>query len=172
MPTQCFLSNNCKHPRVGTTNTKGIAMKEFIEQLKLYREYILIMVALVSGCLFIINYFATKDALTSTQNELNALIAEGNCVLNYRVNQSEVSAAIANLEKERLEKLKLRVDLTRQSQDRLSSTEKLYNEEQLKQITKDFERIEKDLDGYRTTARVITEHMMNQACSKLKASKK
>ena len=147
-------------------------MKEFIEQLKLYREYILIIVALVSGCLFIANYFATKDALTKTQSELNSLIAEGNCSLNYRVNQSEVNAAIANLEKERLEKMNLRVELTMRSKGGLSQMEKLYNDEQLLQVTKDFERINQDLTAYHTTSRTITDHLMNRACDKEKASKK
>ena len=60
-------------------------MKEFIELLKLYREYVITMALVVSGCLFVITYFAAKEALTTTQKTLSKVIEERQCWMNNRI---------------------------------------------------------------------------------------
>lgn len=142
-------------------------MREFMEQLKLYKEYVLIIVALVGGCLFVINYFATKEALSNSQNTLNRLLDERECWLSHRITVSEVSAAIATLEKERLEKVRLKIELISKPIANAESSEALYKNEQLDQIAKDFLRIDEDLKGFRATARFANESMSNRACSKI-----
>ena len=86
-------------------------MKEFIEQLKLYKEYVILIVAIVGGCLFVINYFATKDALANTTKTLNRLIDERECWLNNRITAAEISAGIGHLEREKIQKTSLKLDL-------------------------------------------------------------
>ena len=154
-------------------------MKEFIEQLKLYKEFIFTIVAIVGGCLLVMNYFATKealmttqktlnDALMTTQHTLNNLINERECWLNNRITISEVGAAIANLERERLEKTRLKIDLSSQTQTQLSPTNELYRKEQLDQISKDFQRIDEELKAYRITSKVASESLFHGACTKLR----
>ena len=143
-------------------------MKEFIEQLKLYKEFIFTIVAIVGGCLLVMNYFATKEALMTTQHTLNNLINERECWLNNRITISEVGAAIANLERERLEKTRLKIDLSSQTQTQLSPTNELYRKEQLDQISKDFQRIDEELKAYRITSKVASESLFHGACTKLR----
>ena len=143
-----------------------------MEQLKLYKEYVLTIVALVTGCLFVLNYFATKEALTTTQNALNRIVDERECWLNHRITISEVSAAIANLEKERLEKIRMKIDLVAKQKGDPKTAEQMYMREQLDQIAKDFLRIDEDLKAFRITAKIAGENLFNRACAKLGEAKK
>jgi hypothetical protein len=141
-------------------------MKEFVEQLKLYKEYVLTVIALVGGCLFVANYFATKEALSSTQNALNRLVEERECWLNNRITISEVRAAVANLEKERLEKQRLKFDLLHRDNRSVSDVERLYAKEQLDQYGRDFKRIDEELDAYRITSKIAADNLTNGMCNK------
>jgi hypothetical protein len=147
-------------------------VKEFIEQLKLYKDFIFTIGAIVGASLLIVNYFATKEALLSTQTALNGLINERECWLNNRITVSEVAAAIANLERERLEKTRLKIDLSFQSQAQPSSANELYKKEQLDQIARDFQRIDEDLKAYRITSKVASENIFSGACAKLREDRK
>jgi hypothetical protein len=92
--------------------------------------------------------------------------------LNNRITVSEVSAALANLEKERLEKIKMKLDIAYRQNARISRVDKMYNEELLEQLAKDFQRIDEELKAYRITARVVSENLMSGACTKLAEVKK
>ena len=79
-------------------------LKEFVDQIKPYKELAAIVVALVTGALFIANYFATKDALEDARKKLDALITQRECELSNRITIAESSARISTLEKQKLEK--------------------------------------------------------------------
>lgn len=147
-------------------------MKEFIEHLKLYKEYVITMIALVGGCVFIASYFATKEALTTSKQDMISEINMRECWLNNRITVSEVAAAISALEKELLEKRRLRMDLTLRPEKSLEPAEKLYNKEMMEQIGKDFLRIDEELKAYRITAKVAAGNLMNASCNKILEEKK
>lgn len=147
-------------------------MKEFIEQLKLYKEYVLITVGIVAGSLFLVSYFATKEALASSENAMSRLIDERECLLNNRIAITEVSAALANLEKERLEKTRMKIDITYRQQAKMSPVDKLYNKELLEQLAKDFQRIDEEIKANRLTARVVGDNLKNGGCTRLREAKK
>jgi len=86
-------------------------LKEFVEQLKVYKEFLAIVVGLVAAALFVVNYFATKDALEDARKKLDALITQRECELSNRITIAESSASISRLEKEKLEKLLERKEL-------------------------------------------------------------
>jgi predicted nucleic acid-binding protein len=131
-------------------------VKEFIEQVKLYKEYVLTIAAIVGGISLLMNYFATNEELMTTKQTLNRLINERECWLSSRITISEVAAAIANLERERLEKTRLKIDLSSQAQTQLSPVNELYKKEQLDQISKDFQRIASD-NLFNGTCRILKE---------------
>lgn len=142
-------------------------MKEFIEQLKLYKEYIIMIVVIVSGCLFVINYFATKEALTTTRKSLSLLIDQRECWLKNRIMTVDMSASIANLERERLEKTRAKIELAFKSPASLSHVDRMYKQEQLEQISKDFQRIDEELKAYRNRSREASEKLSEGTCLKL-----
>jgi predicted nucleic acid-binding protein len=143
-------------------------VKEFIEQVKLYKEYVLTIAAIVGGISLLMNYFATNEELMTTKQTLNRLINERECWLSSRITISEVAAAIANLERERLEKTRLKIDLSSQAQTQLSPVNELYKKEQLDQISKDFQRIDEELKAYRVTSKIASDNLFNGTCRILK----
>jgi hypothetical protein len=78
-------------------------LKEFVEQLKLYKELLAIVAAGVVGSLFVVSYFATKEALDDAHQRLDALITQRECELSSRITIAESSVVISRLEKEKLE---------------------------------------------------------------------
>lgn len=86
-------------------------LKEFVEQFKLYKELFAIVAALVGSALFVMTYFATKDALEGTHKKLDALITQRECELSNRITIAEASVVISHLEKEKLEKTLERKEL-------------------------------------------------------------
>lgn len=79
-------------------------LKELVDTLKLYKELIAIIVAAVTGATFIVNYFATREALDTAQKKLDALITQRECELSNRIAVAEATIGLTRLDKERLEK--------------------------------------------------------------------
>lgn len=94
------------------------------------------------------------------------------CLLNNRIIISKVSPASASLERERLEKMKNKIDSSSQSQARLSPVSEMYNKELLDQISKDFHRIDDDLKAYRMKSRTANENLSKGSCMKLNVEEK
>jgi hypothetical protein len=154
-------------------------MKEFIEQLKPYKEYVLLIIGIVGGCLFVINYFATKEALANTtdalnkalansQATLNRLIEERECWLNNRITVAEVSAGIGHLEREKIQKTSLKLDLLAKVRKDEKTPTQLAINEQLGEIVQDMKRIDEDLKNFRFTQQQLNVTLYDRTCSKLK----
>jgi hypothetical protein len=87
-------------------------LKEFVEQLKLYKELITIVAAGVAGAFYVAGYFATKDALTDTRKKLDSSIQQSECAMGIRITIAESTVTISGLEKQKLEKILERKELT------------------------------------------------------------
>jgi hypothetical protein len=140
-------------------------MKEFIEQLKQYKEFIVIIVAIVSGIFFVLNYFATKEALDQTERKLDQMQVERNCRLDKRVAVAEASAAIAALEREQIEKMSEKIELEKKSAASKSSVDRQVAEMRLQKITIGITQLERDLDRHRNVRTIATDMLVKNACT-------
>ena len=141
-------------------------MKEFMARTKPYRDFLLFIVVLASIGLGVLKYFATNEALTLAETSLNTRIEDRHCRLSDRITITQAGVEIAHLERERLEKTRLKIDLTSQTQTGLSPTDNFYRKEQLDQISKDFQRIDDELKGQRSTLKASRDRVDNAACEK------
>lgn len=140
-------------------------MKEFIEQLKLYKEFILVIIGLVTGSIFIATYFATKDALTQAQKQLNDLIAERECQLGNRITIAEAGITLASLEREQIEKLRDKIDAQEELGKRSSAIEKKYIKEKIERIAADLTRLDVEIRTSREQRKQANDLLVRNACA-------
>ena len=151
-------------------------MKEFVEQLKLYKEFIAIMAAVIGGSLFIANYFATKDALEKAKDqlaaevgrnrrELAALVDERGCHLEHRITVADSNAQLVRFERDRIARSHEKITLQGKTGSHIDAAELAYTKERLEQITSELGDIEHEIDGLKTEIKQATKHIDAQTCS-------
>jgi hypothetical protein len=86
-------------------------LKEFVDTVKLHKEYVLFTGGLVIAVSFVMNYFATREALDGAQKKLDALITQRECELSNRIAVAELTLVISRLDRERLETASQRKEL-------------------------------------------------------------
>jgi hypothetical protein len=140
-------------------------MKEFLEQVKQYKEFIFIIVAIVSGVFFVMNYFATKEALNQTERKLDKLQVERDCRLDKRVAVAEASAAIAALERDQIEKMREKIEIEQAASKSKNPLDQQIAEMRLQKITVGINQLERDLDRHRDERSIATDILVKNACT-------
>ena len=151
-------------------------MKEFVEQLKLYKEFIAIMAAVIGGSLFIANYFATKDALEKAKDqlaaevgrnrrELAALVDERGCHLEHRITVADSNAQLVRFERDRIARSHEKITLQGKPGSHIDAAELAYNKERLEQIASELGDIEHKINDLNADINQATKHIGAQSCS-------
>ena len=116
-------------------------VKELVEQLKTYKELVAIIAAAIAGLVFVVNYFATREALDAAQKKLDSLITQRECELSNRIAVAEVTLEISRLDKDRLDKSVQRKELKATSRNAPAAVRALLDDQvsaldvQIKEIT-------------------------------------
>ena len=151
-------------------------MKEFVEQLKLYKEFIAIMAAVIGGSLFIANYFATKDALKEAKDqlaaevgrnrrELAALVDERGCHLEHRITVADSNAQLVRFERDRIARSHEKITLQGKTGSHIDAAELAYTKERLEQIASELGDIEHKINDLNADINQATKHIGAQSCS-------
>ena len=151
-------------------------MKEFVDQLKLYKEFIAIMAAVIGGSLFIANYFATKDALEKAKDqlaaevgrnkrELAALVDERGCHLGHRITVADSNAQLVRFERDRIARSHEKITLQGKTGSHIDAAELAYNKERLEQIASELGDIEHKINDLNADINQATKHIGAQSCS-------
>jgi hypothetical protein len=143
---------------------EGGNMKEFIEQLKQYKEFVFIIIAIVSGVFFVANYFATKEALSQTEKKLDKIQIERDCRLDNRVAVAEASATISELEREQIEKMRERIQLQQETTSKDPVSRQLA-EERLQKLVTGINQLEHELDRQRNVKTIANDILIKNACT-------
>ena len=141
-------------------------MKEFIEQLKLYKELVAIVISVVGGAFFVLGYFATKSALDETREQLNLLVAEKECWLSNRVSALEAGTEIARLERDQLEKLQDKTQLSERLGRSSGQAEKLFLQGRLEKLQVDLDTIAGEIAKLRGTIRQADQALIRSECAR------
>ena len=151
-------------------------MKEFVEQLKLYKEFIAIMAVVIGGSLFIANYFATKDALEKAKDqlaaevgrnrrELAALVDERGCHLEHRITVADSNAQLVRFERDRIARSHEKITLQGKTGSHIDAAELAYTKERLEQIASELGDIEHKINDLNADINQATKHIGAQSCS-------
>ncbi|MDB5838546.1 MAG: hypothetical protein JWQ23_498 [Herminiimonas sp.] len=140
-------------------------MKEFIEQLKQYKELVAMVASIIFFAFFIANYFATNSALEEAKAQIELLNAERECRLGNRITVAESNSAIAALEREQIEKMREKIEVQSTAARKANSIEETFARERLEKIAADLGRIDGDLKSLRSQSKQANEYLIRNACN-------
>lgn len=114
-------------------------LKSFLETIRAYKELILLVVSLVGGTLFVLDYFATKKEVLVLQCQMQ----NGIDIIESRINSDDLT--------KRIVRLKIEVEDGR-SELRAARSDPALSE-LLLSLEAEIRRLEKELDGEETLRR-------------------
>ena len=124
-------------------------MNEFLAVVKQYKEFIMLVVALVTATLLVLGYFATKSELTAVRSQIQSLIDAQSCQLGIRILSAESISGISRSENVRLELIRAKSRLEDQLKRGLPSTEASFVKEQIASQQKQIEDTDEELKRLR-----------------------
>jgi len=122
-----------------------MTLKEIVEYLKLYKELILMAIAAVGAVVYVVNYYATKDALDKVKMAIDKTIAQHNCDLANQILIANTSSRLNWLEKDRIDKIREKSTLETVSIPKAPALIVPYLRTQLDILKSDIAKIESDI---------------------------
>jgi hypothetical protein len=122
-----------------------MTLKEVVEYLKLYKELIVMAIAAVGAIVYVVNYYATKEALDQVRKALDKSIAQHNCDLANQILIANTSARLNWLEKDKIDKIREKTNLETTSIPSAPPAIVPYLQTQLDILKSDIARVESDI---------------------------
>ena len=122
-----------------------MTLKEIVDYLKLYKELIVMAIAAVGAVVYVVNYYATKEALDQVKKSLDKTIAQHNCDLANQILIANTSARLNWLEKDKIDKIREKTNLETVSIPKAPPLIAPYLRTQLDILKSDLARIESDI---------------------------